>query len=277
MQSDKKTFKISMVDDTPGALNPELDDISEYLDKTYDLDLELVEYEKASEIIDGIDQTTDIAFIDKNLNGTSGIDVIGHIRNKHKLLDVLIYSRARIENDDLAKINNYGFVAIAQKKEQIVDKLKTLIDKSLAKWDDINYLRGVVISRIIEIEREIDDVLMEVLAPHDDRKKKFRDLLLENSDISLFAKQRILSKIANPKNGKPFSINELCYLQNQRNLLAHCQRSEDDPNTLTLVKMGEKLTVDKAKIKKIFEKAENFSGCLATFKQELLGSLPASA
>ena len=266
-----------MVDDIPDALSSELDYIKEYLDERYGLELELDRYENASEIIENIDRTTDIAFIDKNLNGTSGIDVIGSIRDRHELLDVLIYSRANIESDDLARIGNYSIVETAQKKEQIVDKLKTLIDRNLAKWDDIYYLRGVVISRIIEIEREIDDVLMEFFAPHDDSKEKFRDYLLENPSITLFAKKAILSKIAKPKKGKPFSLRELQDLQDCRNVLAHCQRSEDDPDTLTLVKMGEKLTVDKAKIKEIFEEAGNFSECLAAFKRARFGLRPTAS
>lgn len=268
MLSDKKIFKISMVDDIPDALESELDDIKEYLEKEYGMRLELVRYEKASQITDKIDQTTDIAFIDKNLNDASGIDVIEHIRNKYRLLDVLIYSRAHIENDDLAKINDYGIVEIVQKKERIVDRLKTLIDKNLGKWYDIYYLRGLVISRIIDIEREIDDALMEFFAPHDDSRKEFRNYLLENTYITLFAKKSILGKIANPSNGKPFSLNKLQHLQEYRNMLAHCQRSKGDPNTLTLVQMGKTVVIDKEEIKKIFEEANNFSECLTAFKQK---------
>ena len=268
MQGDKKTFKISMVDDTPDALESELGDIEEYLWKNYELKLDLAKYEKASQITDNIDQTTDIAFIDKNLNEASGIDVIDHIRGKYRLLDVLIYSRANIESDDLAKINNYGIVETAQKKEQIVDKLKTLIDRNLAKWDDIYYLRGAVISRIIEIEREIDDALMEFFAPHNDSKEEFRNYLLENPHIPLFAKKVILSKIAKSRGGNAFSLRKLQDLQEYRNMLAHCQRSKDDPNTLTLVKMGEMVVISKDKIRDIFENARNFSECLAAFKRE---------
>ena len=262
---DKEVFKIVMVDDEPDSLRDELDEIRQYLKETHGLELDLSEHVKASDAQRSIDQTTDIAFIDKNLNGISGIDVIENIRRTHKLLDVLIYSRANIKNDDLARINSYGIVEVAQERKQIIDKLRTLIDRNLAKWDDVSYLRGMVISRIIEIEREIDDVLMDFFVPHDDNKEKFRDYLLENPHISLFAKQTILGKITKPK--KSFSITKLRSLQENRNLLAHCKKSEEDPNTLTLVRMGEKKIISKDKIKAIFKNAEDFSKCLAEFKR----------
>lgn len=276
MQGDKKTFKISMVDDIPNALSSELDSIKEYLEERYGLELKLNQYENASEIIGGIDQTTDIAFIDKNLNGASGIDVIGSIRSKHKLLDVLIYSRANIDGDELAKIDNYSIVETAQKKEQIVDKLKTLIDKNLSKWEDIVFLRGSVISRLVELERDVDDALMEMFLPQGKRRqKKFRNFFLENSNISLEAKKEILSKMTKGTD-RPFSIEDLQYVQKCRNRLAHCKRSETNPNVL--VTMGGRLEIGRAEIKKIFEKADRFSENIRSFRLAQVGSrAPASA
>lgn len=264
MQGDKKTFKISMVDDTPGALGSELDDIEEYLERRYELKLELDRYEKAPELIAKIDPTTDIAFIDKNLNGVSGIDVIGDIRDKYKLLDILIYSRANIESEDQAKINNYGIVETAHKKEQIVDKLKTLIDKNLSKWEDIVFLRGSVISRIVELEMDINDALMETFSPPGEAdRKKFRDFFLENSAITLEAKKEILRKMTKGTD-RPFSVKDLDDLQRYRNKLAHCKRSETNPNVL--ITMGEGLEVGRAEIKEIFKKADRFSGHIKTFR-----------
>ena len=274
---DKKTFKITMVDDEPDSLNSELNEIEEYLKKRHELELELVKYETASEMIANIDQTTDIAFVDKNLGISSGFEVIENIRDRDKLLDVFIYSREGIGSSDLVKLSSYGLVVVAQEREQIVDRLQTLIDKNLSRWEDVVFLRGVVISRLIDLERDIDDVLMETFLPSGKkRQEKFRDFLLENSNISVYSKQTILSKIAKPKNGKPFSIGELCNLQEFRNLLAHCKRSKYNPNVL--VKMGEEKEIGSAEIKKIFKKADHFSECLKLFKHEQIGSRsPASA
>ena len=240
------------------------------------LELKFDIYQSAREIIKKIDHTTDIVFVDKNLNGTSGIDVIDSIRRKYLFLDILIYSRANIESDDHARINNYGLVETDHKKEQIVDRLKTLIDKNLSKWEDIVFLRGSVISKIVEIETDINDALMRMFLPSDEsRREKFRDFFLENSAITLEAKKEILRKITKGED-RPFSVKDLEYLQRYRNRLAHCKRSETNPDVL--VTMGEGLEIGRDEIKEVFKKADCFSECVkALGLAQGEASAPASA
>ena len=267
---DKKTFKISMVDDEPDSLNSELNEIKEYLWKRHELELDTDKYEEAQEMMDNMDQTTDIAFVDKNLNGASGLDVIQNIRDKDKILDILIYSRAGIENNELAEMSSYGLVEAVQERAQIVDRLKTLIDKNLSKWEDVIFLRGAVISRIIEIEQEVDDTLMKVFSPHEKNKQKFRNFLLENPYISMFAKQTILEQLIKPMKAMekkpPFSTNDLGDLMSARNLLAHSKRSEKNPKAL--VKLGAEKEITKSYIKSIFSQAKKFSDGLKSFREK---------
>ena len=260
---DKKEFRIDMLDDDPVSLDDELDEIELYL-KKYDLELNLVKYEKPSELEDGISHNTDVAFIDKNLNDASGIDAIKGIRSKYPLLDVFIYSRAGIKDGELRTLVGFSATEIVHDKEEIVDRLKTLIDKNLSKWEDMDFLRGVVLSKIIDHEQEINDVLVEIFAPSDETEQKFRDLILENPFVSLGTKHKILERITKAMKPKPFVIGDLYVLREHRNLLAHCKRNEDDPTTL--VSMGESTTVDRTKIREIFELAEKFSECLKAFK-----------
>ena len=220
---DRKTFRISMLDDDPESLDDELDEIQLYLTQRYELILDLVKYEKPSELTDKIDHNTDIAFIDKNLNGISGIDAIKNIRSKYPLLDIFIYSRVGIKDEELGMLAKYNTIETVREREQIVDRLKTLIDKNLSKWEDMVFLRGVVIAKIIDLEREIDDVLVETFLPSADNKQRFRDLLLENPYISMFAKQTILEKIMNSMKPKPLVMKDLQDLTKYRNLLAHWQ------------------------------------------------------
>ena len=252
--NDKDIFKISMLDDEPDSLDIKLDEIKLHLLKEYGLKLCMVKYTEESKILDELDNTTDIAFIDKNLGDDSnGIGVVKKIRDKHPLMDVFVYSRAEINKNELMELTPYSSVEVAQKLGHIIDKLKTLIDKNLSKWDDIVFLRGAVISRIIDLERDINDLLMTAF-PQDtkEKKKEFRDLFLENSYISLEAKKRILKKLE-----KSFADGRLQKLQKSRNLLAHCKRSESDPSVL--VSMGKGSTFDRDKIKKIFADAESVS------------------
>lgn len=252
---DRDAFKISMLDDEPNSLDNKLDEIKLYLCSKYKLKFCLVKYEAESAILDELDSTTDIAFIDKNLTRDSnGIDVVKKIRGKHKLMDIFVYSRAKIDKDELVKLATYGSVEVAREPGQIVDRLKTLIDKNQSKWDDIVFLRGAVISRIIDLEMDINDLLMAAFPQNTEEKESiFRNLFLENSSITLEAKKRVLRKLE----GKSFSVNRFQDLQKDRNKLAHCKRSEDDPNIL--VSMGQNIQFDKNKIKKIFTNAESLS------------------
>ena len=275
---DKKQFKIVIVDDNITSVYSYINEIQSFLRKKYNLELDPVEVQTASDFLDKIDETVDIAVIDKNLgtgDDAEGIGLINSVRRQSQLLDVLIYTAGSMNLKDLEMISDCGSVEIVRDRRQLVDRLQTLIERNLSKWSDIAYLRGVVISRIIELEGEINNVLMEVFSPHEASREKFRNFLLENSHITLFAKKKILSKIAEPKNGKPFSIGDLCDLQEYRNTLAHCKRSETDPNIL--VKMDENLQINSVEIKKIFVKAERFSKGLKSFKEQAEASSTTSA
>lgn len=258
---DKSTFKISMVDDEVDSMGNELAEIEDYLEKR-GLELKIDKYENAEKAAN-IDPATDIAFIDKNLNGDSGIDVVGNIRKRHKLLDILVYSRRGIRDEDLRRLNIYGTVEVVQKKDQVIYRLRNLVRKNLSKWSDIVYMRGTVISRLIDIEQEVNDVLMDVFLPSE--PEKFRHLVLEQSIImSMDAKKTILSKIMKGMENKPFNVKDLEKLQNYRNTLAHCRRSEKDPNIL--IKGGTGKPIGRDEIKRIFETANKFSECLCAFR-----------
>ena len=255
---DKERFKIVIVDDYPDSIYGEINEIRHFLTDRYDLELESVEIKKPSGALDKIDETVDVAIIDKNLgegDDAAGVKLINDIRSRYRLLDILIYTGGEMKQEDLEAVADYGMVEVVRSRK-FVDRLQTLIERNLSKWSDIVFLRGVVISRIIEIEGEINDVLMEVFSPLDENRQKFRNFFLENSHITLFAKERILAKLTGQM--------ELQKLQEYRNLLAHCKRNKDDPNTM--VRMGEDQPIDKATIKEIFEKAENFSKCLKSFR-----------
>ena len=265
---DKKRFKITIVDDNISSVHIYTNEIEYFLEKKYNLALDLVEVQKVSEALDKIDETVDIAVVDMNLgtgDSAEGIRLINEILKQHPLLDVLIYTAGHMKQQDLEMIADCGIVDIVRDRKQIVDRLQTLIERNLSKWDDVVYLRGMVISRIIDLEGEINDALMEIFLPHEERRKKFRNFVLENPHITLFAKKTILGKIANPEKGKPFSMGDLDKLQEFRNLLAHCKRSETEPNAL--IKMDENVKIDSFEIKKIFAKAERFSNDLKSFRQ----------
>ena len=256
-----------MVDDNPTSVREELDEIRDFLERRHGRKLVVDKYETADNLLEKIDHDVDLMFIDKNLKNASGIDAVGDIRKKYKLVDVLVYTRLGMQAEDLIGLYNYSLVEVARNKREILGKFKALIERRMSKWHDVTYLRGVVISRIIELEGEIDDLLMDIFSPPSQTKQRFRDLVLENSLVPLEAKKKILSKIVEQMNPRPFSLTELQKLQEYRNVLAHSRATKNDPNTSP--NTGTKMSIDESEIKKIFEMAENFSECVKSFRKSL--------
>lgn len=265
MRQDKKEiFKLIVVDNQPETISAQIEALESFLDEKYDRKLKPVIVKEQFEKISGEYDTADMVVVDNGLNGVNGMDVVRNIRKKYKLLDIILYTAGSMEDKYVADLARYGLVEIVSTR-RFTGRLKNILKRNLTIWEDIDYLRGIVISRIIEIEQEIDDVLMEVFLPHDKSKDKFRSFLLENPDVSMGAKRVILDQLIKPMQDKPFNTIDLEKLLKARNLLAHCKRSPKNPKAL--VKLGHHKEITKATIKAIFARAERFSEGLSAFRQ----------
>ena len=262
------------MDDNPDTIHSQIDILRSFLSEKHGMILDPVVATKPFTNVGKEYDTADMVAVDNKLNGVCGLDVIKNIRRKHQLLDIILYTAGSMEDKYVADLARYSSVEIVRNR-RFTGRLKNLLKRNLTIWEDVNYLRGTVISRIIELEQEIDDVLLEVFSPSNESKDKFRSFLLENPDISMGAKKIILEQLINPMQVKPFNPNDLGKLLRDRNLLAHCKRSETNPNAL--VKLGHNREITKKKINAIFAKAEHFSQGLSAFRNAQNSSRSASA
>ena len=274
---DKKSFKLAVVDSEPRLVTDEIENVRSFLSDKYCMELEPVTIDKRFESLDKIDDTVDIVIVHKRLRDADGVQLAGIIRSKHTLMDILVYSSGTITKEDLEHLTGYGMVETVRTR-RFAGRLKNMIERSLSKWTDINYLRGITISRIIELETEINDVLKEVFLPfNEDRRQQFQDLVLENIDIPLQAKHRILKGMQDAEakhrilkgmqdaEAKPmFNLSTLEKLQKERNILAHSRK--DSERSDYLVRMGHDEHITKERITNIFNRAEKFSECLKAFR-----------
>ena len=260
----REEFTIVVVDDELDSIDSQMNETREYLETTHGMRLILDQHEETSNILEKINSAADVAIIDKNLDGDDGICVVKKIRQRYPLLDILLYTAKGVNLDEFKEISTYSAVEVVDDR-RFEDRLRTLIDKNLSKWSDIIFLRGAVISRIVELEAEINDVLSDYFMSA--KEQQFSDLVLENRYIPLEAKKTILSKMVTADMKKFEAANKLTYLQRMRNELAHCRRNTDNPNTL--VSMGKPKTFDDTAVKKIFREADDFSAHLASFKLEI--------
>ena len=264
---DKETFKIVVIDDEPDSIGEQMDEIRLFLEEEYQLELIDDRYADPLGVLDKMDSAVDIVIIDRNLENSDGTDVVQEIRDRNRLLDIMLYSRGNLDYPKLEKITRHSPVEIAPTIE-FVDKLKTIIERNLSKWSDIFFLRGSVISRIVDLEVEIDELLMGYFLPQNDTT--FRNFILENGFFSLEAKKKILKEMRSTTNEQIDGLNCLEELQKKRNMLAHCKRDPQNPNIL--IRYGTQTSIEKKDIEQIFDKADMFSNILKSFKLDLCRS-----
>lgn len=263
----RQVFTILLVEDRPEVMKSQIEEIEEYLrDKDFEPDIIIDKTgTKTRKTLE--DNNVDIVVTDKNIveeekggEIKSGMDVIKLITEIGNWTDVLFYSTRGFDRDKVREeIGNYGFVEIVEGKE-IVDDLKKLIDKNLNRCQDIVYLRGMLLSKIIDLELKVNDLFVKYFNISDKKEEHFHNLVLENR-FSLEAKRTALSKIINKNTEIKLEFRELLKhlddIAKQRNLLAHCKLHPTKKNTL--VTIGQEKVFDKKRIGEILEEIKSVS------------------
>ena len=212
------------------------------------------------------EQAIDIVVTDKNLTGDmTGLDVISEVGKSGLCTDVLLYSGKDMKIKELREKIEYGFVDIVESKE-FADRLIILIEKSIRRWEDIIHLRGLVISKTIDIELQLNLLFVKILKVPEEMVGIFHDSILENSSNTFEGKVKALEKIMEiavpekkerQKEGFTKLIDDLRELQRNRNYLAHCKRDLGEENCL--ISMGETKSFDKKKVMGLFLGAQAVS------------------
>ena len=257
----KQIFTILWVEDKPKTMKGQVKRIKKYLsDKEFEPNLNLVETgENVKEIMQG--ENVDIVVVDKNITeDVSGIDIVRTIREEKFLTDILFYSAIRFNRDEiLNQTGHYGYIKIIEGKE-IEEPLKKLIDKNIRRCQDIVFLRGMIISRMVDLELKINDFFIRYFRIPKDTQEEFYDFVLENKYSTLISKTSALSAIIK-KQGIRSEFKHLTKdieeLFNKRNLVAHCKT--DPGNKNVLISMGKPNRFDKKALHEILKKTNRVS------------------
>ena len=149
-----ETFTILWVEDKKSVVDEQIDDIEKYL-KELGFKLVILYDDEGSEVENFIQQNPDIEIIVTDFNISedyNGIDIIKLVREEGKLIDILLYSVVPDVYEDveiLKKVGHYGFIEFMQGKD-VAEKLKLIIDKNIRRSQNIIFLRGFVISKVID-------------------------------------------------------------------------------------------------------------------------------
>lgn len=202
-------------------------------------------------------EVVDIALLDQNINEVKGLDVLNELRAENDLTDVLLYSAVPDQEVALDEARRATFTEVVEGRE-IASRLELLIEKNIQKWEDVEILRGIVISKVIELELAVNEFFISYLKIPEIKIEEFRSYILENSYLSFEGKKQTIEKLAKKKNKKSETkklVDQLEKLQKERNNLAHCKRDPDNKNQL--IKMGSPEKYTKERINKILIMIKN--------------------
>lgn len=257
----QKKFIIVLVDDHFEEMDEYMDEIDDFLDKK-GFKLKTLKSKKGEKIINYLsDNDVDLLLTDKNLGNKTGKDIINEVRNHHFLTDILFYSGVSINENDYVDLGKNYFSVKVIKNRLIVPPLKKMITKHLEKWENVVFLRGLIISDTIELESKVNDFFMKYFQVSKKLTPHF-DLILEGTAISLEGKKIALGQIItdvkksiNEKSSKYDSIvSDLEYAQQQRNILAHCKPHPTEKNQF--ISKGDSKIFDKNKMRTILNRIE---------------------
>jgi hypothetical protein len=256
-------FTILWVEDKKSVVDEQIGEIEQYLEGL-NFKLILLYDEEGSEVERYIDQNPNIEIIvtDYNISEDyNGLNIIKLVREKGKLIDILLYSVIPDVYNDieiLKKIGHFGFIEFMQGKD-VSDNLKLIIDKNIRRSQNIIFLRGFVISKVIDLELKLNEFFAEYFKIEVILKEDFHDFVLEGSYLQLEGKKKVLSKILdkyNIKNNPEFvgMANKLSQIAEVRNKLAHCKIDPDNPTIL--ISSGEPCSLNRTDLRDLLNKID---------------------
>lgn len=278
---DKQKFTILWIDDNPDSVKKIKNEIKDKIEKDYpDLELEIISGTTRHDAITELkDNNIEILITDYNLgeseNGSeTGLDVLKEVRKNNSAIDVLFYTVKTFgtSKKDTSSIEEEArkldYVKIVNGRKEIVYELPKLIEDHLKRFNDIVFLRGIVISNAIALELRINEFLVKYFRVPKETEDNFHNFVMESGALDFYNKRRTIEKIfyiggnwANeikpefsgliPKEELKSLIQKLRNIEEQRNQLAHCKLSKTKINTL--VQEGRQIEFDRKKVNTLLD------------------------
>lgn len=208
----KLKYKILWIEDNPISIRRDKNKIIEYIT---DLGFECVDNddEKDIVVINSFDdfQTNigyaktadyDLLLIDLDLGKKptkdEGESIIRNIRDEKIYAEIVFYSS---QYEELQKKLNEHFVEgiFTSSREELADKVESIIDVTIKKTQDINNLRGLIMAEVAELDRLKKSILLKYNAKNQDI-----------STLTKYIKENIFEKINEELSDLDCVINPNC-------------------------------------------------------------------
>jgi hypothetical protein len=142
----------------------------------------------------------DLILSDYNIKeGEQGDTLIRKIRSGKIFTEILFYS-AKENFDEVAKQlyqDRVSFLSLVGDEgfREFRQKVFWLVDLTISKLQELNNMRGLVMSETSELDNTIEDILHKVIARNDDHSAKLRKYILEKVKESVKSRNKITDKI----------------------------------------------------------------------------------
>jgi hypothetical protein len=253
-------FKILWIDDEPTWVESTQISIEAHIRK-HGFIPKITYHEDGEKIDDYIfDADIDMIIIDYNLDekeSKSGAHLIDHIRKKGNFLEIVFYSQD--QNAVMNKIGPHIEHIHCVPREDLSDKVESLVDYSKHKYEDCGYMRGVVIEEAIDMENLLEEIMVKSFG---ERGAQFRNRVLEKYVYDFNKKYMYVKSLLNASHdtikknsdktvdeeGKQNALKECRATMNKfvdeviemRNILAHAPKKWGADGQLQLIGLNKK-------------------------------------
>lgn len=146
-------------------------------------------YENIEEAEEKLSQIKyDVIFSDYNIGEKkNGKDFIIDIRNKNIKSEILFYSAQ--EKPPATEMDRISFLQLQSNTayEELKNKMKTVIDLTVAKLNDLTNLRGLVMAEVSELDMMMKEIISKYFVENfsSEKKDKFNSHIVKNAERSL--------------------------------------------------------------------------------------------
>jgi CheY-like chemotaxis protein len=120
---------------------------------------------KASELYKQIDDSYDLILTDYHMREENGDKVISKIRKQYAVFTEILFYTAKANLTDAEKIDRVSFLETKSAKnehyQKVLDKIKTLVDLTVRKFEHIVSMRGMIMQETSTLDVEMKEILKQ--------------------------------------------------------------------------------------------------------------------
>jgi response regulator receiver domain len=193
-------YKIIWLDDNIQVFENDehIDNIKEYLiEKGFNPIIDI--YSKQQNFLNDLNDTYDLILTDYHMDGMNGDEVIEKIRKDKGIFTEILFYTARANLKDTDKIDRITFFQPSNNHyKEVADKIKSLIELTLKKFNDIVIMRGMIMNEVSYMDEVKLDIIKRFINDEENDTSGLKSDILSDIDQQFNTK---ISKINKWKNG----------------------------------------------------------------------------